>query len=239
MSFEFRLSRTLRIERRLLGSEQEPLLIVDDLLEAPKRLVDYACTQVAFRPAWRVDGGFPGLRAAAPLNYVKAVVTALGPVVRQAFALGDAQPAGAECNLSLVTLPPKRLTAEQRIPHIDTTDPLQFAFLHYLCETRYGGTAFYRHRATGFEAVTPGRSARYEQTVAEELAQQPPAVGYVGEDDSRYWEIGRVEAQFNRLVIYRSRLLHSGRPDPALLSADPASGRLTANIFVHFARPRC
>lgn len=43
-------------------------------------------------------------------------------------------------------------------------------------------------------------------------------------------------ADFNSLVVYRSRALHSGRIlAPADLSPDPRRGRLTANIFVTFA----
>ena len=41
-----------------------------------------------------------------------------------------------------------------------------------------------------------------------------------------------VPARFNRLIVYRGDLFHSGdiaRPD--LLSADPALGRLTVNGF--------
>ena len=40
---------------------------------------------------------------------------------------------------------------------------------------------------------------------------------------------------FNRLVVYRSHMLHSGRiPPGAELSDDPRRGRLTANIFVTY-----
>jgi hypothetical protein len=46
-------------------------------------------------------------------------------------------------------------------------------------------------------------------------------------------EIGRVEARFNRLVVYPSNLFHSGiLPDDYDFNPDPRRGRLTTNIFL-------
>jgi hypothetical protein len=40
----------------------------------------------------------------------------------------------------------------------------------------------------------------------------------------------------NRLVVYRSCVLHSGHvPSPQVLTADPRAGRLTANVFLTVA----
>ncbi len=41
---------------------------------------------------------------------------------------------------------------------------------------------------------------------------------------------------FNRLVVYRSHVLHSGLLGESRLSEDPAVGRLTANSFLEVAR---
>jgi len=41
---------------------------------------------------------------------------------------------------------------------------------------------------------------------------------------------------FNRLIVYRTHMLHSGLLNRAPLSADPAKGRLTANGFIEAAR---
>src|SRR3989442_794543 len=63
------------------------------------------------------------------------------------------------------------------------------------------------------------------------------AAGYVSGATALHDQIGRVEARFNRVVVYRSRLLHSGvilRPEA--LSDDPRVGRLTANTFVTLER---
>jgi len=216
-----------------IGSEREPLLQIDDLLRFPEALVDFAASEVAFEPVYGPAGGYPGVRAEAPLDYVEAVVRGVDPLLRQAFGLGRAKLANAECNFSLVTLAPDLLVPAQRIPHVDTTYPLQFAFLHYLCGLDKGGTGFYRHRATGYETLTPERAAEYGAARAAEAGQETP--GYITGDTPHFEQTGAVQAAFNRLVIYRSRVLHSGQvPRGALLSEDPRKGRLTANIFVTY-----
>jgi hypothetical protein len=222
-----------RVER--MGREQEPLLILDGVMQRPEALIDYAAGEVEFRPAWTASGGFPGLRAPAPLNYVEQLVRSLSPVVEKAFGLANVKLARAECNFSLVTLPPAELKPLQRVPHADTDDPLQFAFLHYLCASAFGGTAFYRHRATGFETLRPERARAFTAARDAELREAPPGPAYIVGDSPHYERIAAAEARFDRLIVYRSRTLHSGLIAPnAPLSGDPRRGRLTANIFVNY-----
>ena len=217
-----------------IGLEREPLLQVDDLLCSPESLVRFAAAEARFAPAYGPEGGYPGIRADAPLDYVDAVVQALDPVVRAAFDLGDVRLGRAECSLSLVTLPSDALVPSQRVPHTDTTYPLQFAFLHYLCPRSFGGTAFYRHRRTGFETLSDERLDDYHAARRSEEAEES-AAGYIISDTAHFERIAAIAAEPNRLVIYRSRLLHSGLILPGTpLPADPRSGRLTANIFVSY-----
>ncbi|MDG2534073.1 DUF6445 family protein [Sphingomonas sp. HITSZ_GF] len=230
VSHDFSLNARPAARLSHLGREGEPLLCLDGLMRDAAALVDYAATQAAFAPVHGPAGGYPGIRAPAPLDYVEAVVRALDPVVRDAFGLGAVRLGRAECNFSLVTLPPGDLVAAQRVPHIDTSDPLHFAFLHYLCGPEQGGTAFYRHRATGFEAITPEREAHYQAVRATE---PPPAPGYIRGDTPEFEQIAAADAAFDRLLVYRSRQLHSGLVAGAG-APDPRTGRLTANIFLSY-----
>lgn len=233
-AYDFALNGRASAKRYLIGREREPLLQIDDLLLAPDSLVEFAATDAHFAPAYGPDGGYPGIRADAPLDYVDAVVLALDPVVRAAFGLGNVRLGRAECSLSLVTLPSDSLVASQRAPHTDTTYPLQFAFLHYLCPSSFGGTAFYRHRQTGFETLTPERLDAYHSVRRREEAEES-ATGYIVSDTEHFEQVAAIAAKPNRLVVYRSRLLHSGLVAPgAQLPADPRSGRLTGNIFVTY-----
>jgi hypothetical protein len=232
--FDFSLAPSPNISVRRVGDEGEPVMVVDGVMRAPTALVDYAAGETFATP----PGGenfYPGLLAPAPLEYVGALCRALAPAIIEAFELEDVTLAGATCNYSLVTLPPERLNTAQRLPHVDTEDPLQFAVLHYLCDAPFGGTAFYRHRATGFETLRPERVARYKAVLAEELGASPPPPAYINGDTAQHERIGEVAAKFDRVAVYRSRLLHSGLIAPdAPLSGDPRNGRLTANVFLNF-----
>lgn len=237
IEYDFGLNPRLNVSLTRAGVEREPVLAIDNVMREPRALVDYAAREVEFAPVGNSGDGYPGIRAPAPLNYVNTLVRALSPIVEKAFALERVKLARAECSFSLVTLPPHELSPTQRIPHIDTVDPLQFAFLHFLCDGRFGGTAFYRHRATGFETLTAEQRAVFEDTRNRELAADPPGPGYIRGDTRHYEQTTLVDARFNRMLIYRSRLLHSGQISPdANFSPDPRQGRLTANIFVNYCR---
>lgn len=233
--YDFALNGSLSVSLARIGEEQEPVLVIENVLREPERLVDYAAREVAFDPVWGPDGGYPGIRAPAPLNYVGALARALDPMIRRGFGLDAVKLARAECSFSLVTLPPERLAPLQRVPHVDTVDPLQFAVLHYLCDPAFGGTGFYRHRATGFESLTEARLADYDAVRGAELAALPSARRYITGDTPHFDQTAAFGAAWNRVIVYRSRLLHSGQiRAPERLSADPRAGRLTANIFINY-----
>lgn len=226
-----------RVER--IGVEAEPVLILDEAVDDAGRLVDIAATDAVFSPAGSGGANFyPGLLAPAPLDYVGALTRALDPLIRDHHGLQDVAPWKASCTFSLATLAPEELRLSQSLPHVDTADPLQFAVLHYLCGSRFGGTDFYRHRATGYESLTAERLEIYQSTLDRELASDLPSPGYIDGDTARFERTGSMNCAFNRVIVYRSCMLHSGRiPQPEILSADPREGRLTANIFLTY-RPR-
>ena len=214
-----------------IGAEQEPILLVDNMLSNPEALLRSA-DDATFAPAFTPAGGYPGLRAAVPRAYTDAMIRTLMGPIQETFGLGPVQASKVECTFSIVTLPPDRLAPPQRAPHVDSTDRHQFAILHYLSKPDFGGTAFYRHRATGFETITSDRKDRFLAARAEEGW----APGYVADGEPWFEQTVEVDAAFNRVIIYRSNILHSGRillPDR--LSPDPRLGRLTANIFVTFS----
>ena len=223
-------ARQMRSAAAAIGAERQPLLLIDDMLADPEDIL--RCADAAtFAPAFNPAGGYPGLRAAVPRGYTDAVVQALTGPIRETFGLGPVRVDKADCAFSIVTLPPDQLVPAQRAPHVDSTDGYQFAILHYLCEPDFGGTAFYRHRATGFETITSERKDAYLAVRGEEGW----SAGYVEDGEPWFERTAEVDAAFNRVIVYRSNVLHSGRIlTPHRLSADPRRGRLTANIFVKF-----
>jgi len=75
----------------------------------------------------------------------------------------------------------------------------------------------------------------YEEARDRELAAADAS--YIVGDTELYQQTAAFEAAFDRLLVYRSRSLHSGQIRSAeALSDDPRAGRLTANIFVNYRR---
>jgi hypothetical protein len=214
---------------RPLGYEREPLVIIENFCAEPEALMAEAEAST-FGPA---GPHYPGIRARADPAYLARRMTLLQEVLRAVFNFRDGASL-VECNFSLVTQPPDTLRPIQRLPHFDSTDPGRIALLHYLCGPEMGGTAFYRHRATGFESICAARLASYGPALeAEVRGGGLPEANYVAGDTDLFAETARVDAAFNRMAIYRGRLLHSGAiPADFGFSPVPRAGRLTVNTFL-------
>lgn len=217
------------IVARRIGDEAQPVVIVDGFHPAPD---DLRAAAIAARFA-AARHHYPGVRAPLPDDYFQQVRPVLTHILREVFDHG----AGVgliDASFSIVTTPPAELSLEQRLPHVDAVEPGRIALVHYLSPGNGDGTAFYRHRATGFETIDAIRAGIfYPQLDAELRAADLPAAAYLNGDTAQFEQIAAVDSQYNRAVIYRSALLHSGAISPdAALDADPASGRLTVTAFL-------
>ena len=218
-----------KVSLERLGREGEPLVIIDRFTGDIERL-----RRLGIASQYQAAGvDYPGLRALADPSYLGVrqdlMMRALGEVfgIRRSIQVEIA-------TFSLVTLPENKLSLRQCIPHHDHSDAGRIGIMHYTQGPSSGGTAFYRHRRTGFEAITPEREAAYAAALEEDEREFGPVTkAYPYGDSDRYEMIGEVEAQPDRLILYRGRQLHSGViPDPTQLSEDPAKGRLTVNMFL-------
>lgn len=219
-----------------IGRMQAPVVVIDHFHPDPDGLVAQAEAQGGFAATSRF---YPGIRAVGNLAYVKLVRDRLRTLLPAQFGPpNDVIP--TECNFSLVTLFPAETVPFQRIPHFDGTDRNTIAVLHYLCESRHGGTAFYRHRQTGFEVITPDNVHDYARAVdAETAALGLPPPGYVNGDTPTFEQIASYEAVFNRALVYRGTSLHSGSiPADFVPDANPRTGRLTLNTFLELRKPQ-
>ncbi|MBX9815029.1 MAG: hypothetical protein A4S12_04185 [Proteobacteria bacterium SG_bin5] len=221
------MTATPDISARRIGQEREPLVIVDGFAPDPDAL-RAAAAAARFAPAGE---HYPGVRAPLPADYLASVRPVLATVLREVFG-ARARLRVLDARFSLVTTPPDRLTLEQRLPHVDALEPGRIALVHYLMPGGGDGTAFFRHRATGYETLDATRAPRYQAMLAAELRAAAPA-GYIAGDTALFERIAVVPAEDNRAVIYRSALFHSGAISPgARLSADPRLGRLTVTAFL-------
>lgn len=233
---EFTCAAEPRWEVNAVGDERLPLLVVDGLAAKPESLLEYAASEPGFSA--RAGDYYPGVRKPLPRTYADNLCAGLDKILREVFELpADATAEPLLCTLSIASTPPERLRPIQRLPHFDSSDPGQLAVVHYLCAPPFGGTAFFRHRASGYESIGADRLHGYAAELKRQVMASPPAPGYARGDCALFEQIGSIEARFNRAVIYRGNQLHSGIIDGAgQLSADPRRGRLTATSFIRFRR---
>ncbi len=218
-----------KVSVRPMGREGEPLVVIDGFSGMTDELL-----QAGYRAQYQHAGAsYPGIRSWADPSYLDRRRELMMQIMQQVF--GFTQGVRLEAStFSLVTLTEEELAPLQRIPHYDHASGEVIAVMHYLLGPETGGTAFYRHRRTGFETITPQREATYNAGLAQDEREHgmPPA-RYCHGDTDWFELIDEVEAMPDRLVLYRGRQLHSGViPDPTLLSDDPVRGRLTVNMFL-------
>jgi hypothetical protein len=221
------LGPNISVRLRKIGAEQQPLLIVDDVLADPWAMVDAARAAEFYRPP---HTNYPGLNANLPEAYYRTVVTALRGPIEAAFGVSASAVLKFFGFFALATTPVSAATPVQTIPHLDAPDPSRLAMVHYFCQGEFGGTGFFRHQATGFESIDRSRTAAYAAAVEAELAQERRT--FAGADTPGYDLIEAVEPVFNRLILYRGHVLHAGLLGQGGAAADPANGRLTANGFI-------
>ncbi|NQY87268.1 MAG: hypothetical protein HRT51_05860 [Colwellia sp.] len=222
------------IEVLFIGQENTPILIIDNFVTEPDALMSLAGDDNPYYA--QPSDYYPGIRKPVPASYGELIGRQLFDLLKNTYQLKDAVAAKTILSaFSISTTPPKQLRPIQMLPHFDSTADNQFALVHYLCDVKHGGTAFYRHKKTGHERITTTRFPQYatllkQQAKAANLHQSP---AYIANDSSLFERIHGIDARNNRVVIYPSNLLHSGNIQPQHgLSSDPRKGRLTISSFV-------
>jgi hypothetical protein len=216
-----------------IGAEKAPLLVIDQLTDA-EALIE-AAAALEFTASARY---YPGIRALAPPAYQQFIARRLGKVLAEYFQLDGTMLRFSMCHYSLVTTPPADLTLQQRIPHVDSLGKEGLATIHYLFHGNLGGTAFYRHRSTGFEYVDESRREAYFRALeAETTGPNAPLLQYINGDTALFEQVAKEEGVFNRMLVYRRNSLHSGCIGTDFVpDRNPRSGRLSINAFIDISR---
>ena len=234
----------------VIGRDRAPVLVIDNFCSEPGRLVEAA--ELAFARETRRLAGFPGLVAAADQTFARSTVAHLMPILCKTFGVsGRVQNGGFD--FQLMTSLPEDLSPAQMRPHYDVPDTDVIASVLFLCRPPFLGTAFYRHNASGFEVISPERVATYEAALALEsigalegtgplegigaLEGNGAKTGYMTGDTAEFTQIANYGASFNRMILFSAANLHSGcAVRDHGFSCDPKVGRLTANLFLKFAK---
>jgi hypothetical protein len=231
------INELLSLQILHMGEENNKVLCFDNFLTEPMQLVKFAQgANFTHYAAAAQRKGYPGVRTAAPVELGEQIRTHLESIVKHEYNIpAERKMKPLQDAMCMMTVPEVELGPLQRIPHFDASSPYFFAALLYLCDERHGGTGFYRHNHTGYEAITPERSERYLDISYDELNSKKTERRYFSESNELFTKVGFVSARFNRLVVYRGNILHSANILSSIsLNPDPRVGRLTANIFFSY-----
>jgi hypothetical protein len=225
-----------KISTMSIGQEGNTIILVDDFLSTPESLINLAKNAGKF-----IDEGdnyYPGQRVDVPQVYSQLLENYFsGNIAALLNAPHEASPKVVESKFCIATKTPAELVPIQSIPHFDTSDVNQIAAVHYLCDSPFQGTSFYQHRTSGFESISPERSKAYFKWLSREaITTGLPKSGYIMGDTELFKRVKKVDCKFNRIIFYKSNMLHAGDIDAETdLSEDPLSGRLTANSFIRLS----
>ncbi len=218
----------------LAGTERTPVVIIDDFAVDTGDVIRYAINSASFAPD--TSTLYPGVRAQPTKGYVQEIIRVISPILEDVYSIPADRGMKFNSFYSLVATQPEQLQGLQRMPHFDSTHEHFFAITHYLNPGEFAGTGLFRHRPTGFENVTEDRFKDFADAANAFIAAHgEPALGYIAKSNDHFELYERIDYRPNRLVAYPGSLLHSGLIDPARdVSSDPATGRLTTNVFMEF-----
>jgi len=232
--FDLSLNCDAKFTKLIIGAEKTPLLLIDNFASSPSDLVELAGDGSSFQAD--SNNFYPGKRKVMPSEYGVEICHQYLPLFQSFFGCLQANSAKTVTSaLAIADTSVSKLRPMQMLPHIDTPQKNQLAVVHYLCDKTHGGTAFYRHKKTGFETITQPRLYHYaSQVKSEAIANQiHKSPKYMNGSDNMFEQLYSVEARVNRAIIYPSNLLHSGNVNSALgLSSIPTKGRLTIGSFI-------
>lgn len=210
------------------GDEKQRLVMASSFLTDP----DFAIANGVLQKFTSITPQYPGLRAPLPDDVLGDWLDALCPMLNAQFAEPGTRWTANGWH-SIVTQAPEKLLPIQRLPHVDGVEPGLVAMMLYLNQTPHGGTAFFRHKATGYQSLTAETFPVYKRALEREVAASGlPPNSYVA-DGAPYFERIHVSAgAFNSAIFYRGNIFHSGVINSAgPFSADPRVGRYTINVF--------
>ena len=235
IDLSFEPSTAPRIKLLHVGDESNPVLVIDDFFTNPEKLVKLAALAAPF-DAVSTDL-YPGARHNLDTHSMGPCTASIESLARDTFGFAvqrNAVPTFAA--FSVVSRAPELSLPIQRIPHFDTSNSDQLAMVVYLFKRDFGGTSFYRHRATKFESISPSRAQSYTRTLEREARTLGvPGHQYIDGNTELFERTATIDAKFNRCVIYKSNLLHAGNIAHCL-DPSPKTGRLTTNAFISFAK---
>lgn len=220
---------------KLIGKHKTPIIIIDDYATNLDEIVSQIIQKSCFKPDEVTN--YPGIRSPIPKGLVVGYLKPLMKALYGIYKFPDtAEPAPKDNYFSLITTMPNDVSAMQSWPHFDTPNPNLIAVIHYLDKRSHGGTAFFKHKKSGLERIDNSNKDYFYQCADDYFQlKNTNTFSYCNEHHSEFSCYQKIEYKPNRLIVFPGQLLHSTLVDLNTdLDPNPASGRLTANMFVAF-----
>lgn len=229
----FAFNYDAEVELVRIGRSGITLILIGNVLRDPQRVAALGLEQ-----SYAEERGnlYPGVRAAMPESFSLPFRDWLTPILRHSGMWESNRVISGDTSFfSAVTTASKDLLPIQCIPHYDSTDPSLFAAVIYLCGPRFSGTAFYRHRRTGYEEITPENATNYQLALNSDIRTHgPPHKGYINGDTVLFEAIFSNELKFNGAIVYPARTLHAARIEKDFSAPEDRSDwRLTVTALLH------
>ena len=223
---KFALNDSISVHKIKHEDPEIVVYVIDDFLENPEELIDYARKKAYFGAVGDDRTAYPGIRDRLPSVYEQV----LGEAVSLVF--GARKSTINRCMLSLTTLNPDQLSTAQKMPHVDALGDDQFASVHYLCDSSHGGTAIYRYRPKNIVRLRDENHSVILEMMKKVGGSPEEHSGYLTGDTSLFKRELLVEAKLNRLILYPSNLLHCAvLSSPRSFLNDVSEGRLSVASF--------
>jgi hypothetical protein len=229
----FAFNDNAQVKLAHIGRGRIAVARVDDVLHDPDGVA-----ALGFTRSYAQDRSnlYPGVRAPMPESFSTAFRAWLTPILQRSGMLEGNRAIYRDVSFfSVVTTASTDLLPIQRIPHYDSTDPNLFAAVIYLCDTRFSGTSFYRHRKTGYEAITAENSKNYELALDSDMRiHGVPRREYMNGDNVLFEAIYSNELKFNSAIVYPGGILHAGNIQKQFSPPkDKSEWRLTVTALLH------
>jgi hypothetical protein len=224
--FAFNPNATVEVAR--IGRRGIDVTLIDHVLQDPDGVA-----ALGFAETYAEDRSnlYPGFRAPMPETFSIAFRAWLTPILQRTIDRDTSF-------FSVVATASEDLLPIQCIPHYDSTDPNLFAAVIYLCDSRFSGTAFYRHRRTGYEQITAENVDNYKLALNSDMRTHgAPKKEYIAGDSALFEAIFSSELKFNSAIVYPGSVLHAARiVKPFHPPKDKSEWRLTVTALVHAAQ---
>ncbi|MGO2370753.1 MAG: DUF6445 family protein [Pseudoalteromonas prydzensis] len=223
----------INIEKQIVPGTNVYAFIIDDFLLDTASVMNFAYNIAYFNPMFSDNSFYPGIRDHMPQPYQRLLHTFFqNEILPRIRNKNYSESILHKSLLSLVSCKPENLIVDQKVPHIDSCDERDYAFVHYLSGEELGGTSIYKYLPQNLVEFKEEHKPVLNEIISNVKSTPHEHTGYITGSTSLFEQVFKIEAKFNRLVIYQGNLLHSANINSEeKCLANPKIGRLSIASF--------